>query len=39
MEVENVATKGVANTALGLGIAGLSVGILEKMMKEIENQK
>lgn len=31
MEVENVATKGVANTALGLGIAGLSVGILDAM--------
>ena len=31
MEVENVATKGVANTALGLGIAGLSVGVLDAM--------
>lgn len=31
MEVENVASKGVANTALGLGIAGLSVGVLDAM--------
>ena len=29
MEVENVASKGVANTALGLGIAGLSLGVLD----------
>lgn len=31
MEVENVASKSVANTALGLGIAGLSVGVLDAM--------